>query len=161
MLSVRPLVVADGYVVGGNMRLLALKELGYREVEVIDVSDWTKAQRDEFMIKDNLSFGDWDWDLLANEWDAMDLEAWGLDVWTDDVDVAPGLTDKDELPDKAGIELKTQPGDIWQLGNHRIMCGDCTKPENLAKLFDGEKADLIHADPPYGMGKQKDGVLGS
>ena len=158
MLSVRPLVVADGYVVGGNMRLLALKELGYREVEVIDVSDWTKAQRDEFMIKDNLSFGDWDWDLLANEWDAMDLEAWGLDVWTDDVDVAPGLTDKDELPDKAGIELKTQPGDIWQLGNHRIMCGDCTKPENLAKLFDGEKADLIHADPPYGMGKQKDGV---
>ena len=56
MLSVRPLVVANGYVVGGNMRLRALKELGHKEVEVIDVSDWTQAQRDEFMIKDNLNY---------------------------------------------------------------------------------------------------------
>jgi len=84
MLSVRPLVVADGYVLGGNMRLLVLKELGYREVDVIDVSDWTKAQRDEFMIKDNLSFGDWDWDILANEWDVTDLNEWGLDLWDEE-----------------------------------------------------------------------------
>lgn len=67
MLEVRPLVVADGVVVGGNMRLRALQDLGYKEVPVIDVTNWTQAQRDEFMIKDNVSFGDWDWDVLANE----------------------------------------------------------------------------------------------
>ena len=159
MLSVRPLVVANGYVVGGNMRLRALKELGHKEVEVIDVSDWTQAQRDEFMIKDNLNYGDWDWDILANEWAAGDLNNWGLDVWPDDLFTEePGLTDKDSIPDKAGIELNTKPGDIWVLGKHRIMCGDCTNPQNLAKLFGDKKANLIHADPPYGMGKESDGV---
>ena len=97
MLSVRPLVVADGYVVGGNMRLLVLKELGYREVEVIDVSDWTKAQRDEFMIKDNISFGDWDYDMLANEWDVTDLEDWGLDLWQQE--------EPKEEPKQRGIKI--------------------------------------------------------
>lgn len=81
MLEVRPLVVADGVVVGGNMRLLALKDLGYREVSVIDVTEWTQEKRDEFMIKDNLSFGDWDYDLLANEWNIDDLTDWGMDLW--------------------------------------------------------------------------------
>jgi hypothetical protein len=81
MLEVRPLVVADGVVVGGNMRLLAMKDLGYREVSVIDVTEWTQEKRDEFMIKDNLSFGDWDYDLLANEWNIDDLTDWGMDLW--------------------------------------------------------------------------------
>ena len=158
MLDVRPLVVADGIVVGGNMRLRALQELKVEEVPVIDVTEWTQAQRDEFMIKDNLTFGDWDYDILANEWEGTDLQEWGLDIWADDVPPAPGLTDKDEIPEQDQKEPKTKLGDVWQLGNHRIMCGDCTKEENLEKLFNGEKADLIHADPPYGMGKEKDGV---
>ena len=81
MLKVRPLVVADGIVVGGNMRLLAMKDLGYREVYAIDVSDWNQKERDEFMIKDNINFGQWDWDILANEWDNIELKEWGLDVW--------------------------------------------------------------------------------
>ena len=81
MLDVRPLVVANGYVVGGNMRLLAMKDLGYKEVPVIDVTDWTQGQRDEFMIKDNINFGEWDYDLLANEWEGTDLDDWGLDLW--------------------------------------------------------------------------------
>jgi|TARA_R100001163_G_scaffold40037_1_gene30378 hypothetical protein len=80
MLEVRPLVVADGVVVGGNMRLRALQDLGYKEVPVIDVTEWTQAQRDEFMIKDNVSFGDWDWDVLANEWEVDQLKDWGLYV---------------------------------------------------------------------------------
>ena len=158
MLDVRPLVVADGIVVGGNMRLRALQELKVEEVPVIDVTEWTQAQRDEFMIKDNLTFGDWDYDILANEWEGTDLQEWGLDIWADDVPPAPGLTDKDDIPEQDKTEPKTKLGDVWQLGNHRIMCGDCTKEENLEKLFNGKKADLIHADPPYGMGKQKDGV---
>lgn len=86
MLEVRPIVVADGIVVGGNMRLLAMKELGFREVTAIDVTDWTQGQRDEFMIKDNLNFGDWDYDLLANEWEGTDLEDWGLDLWQDNIE---------------------------------------------------------------------------
>jgi len=84
MLEVRPLVVAEGVVVGGNMRLLAMKDLGYREVSVIDVTEWTQEKRDEFMIKDNLSFGDWDYDLLANEWNIDDLTDWGMDLWDTD-----------------------------------------------------------------------------
>ena len=81
MLEVRPLVVAEGVVVGGNMRLLAMKDLGYREVSVIDVTEWTQEKRDEFKIKDNLNFGDWDYDLLANEWNIDDLTDWGMDLW--------------------------------------------------------------------------------
>ncbi|MAK37341.1 MAG: hypothetical protein CMC15_14395 [Flavobacteriaceae bacterium] len=84
MLEVRPIVVADGIVVGGNMRLLAMKDLGFREVTAIDVTDWTQGQRDEFMIKDNLNYGDWDYDLLANEWEGTDLEDWGLDLWQEE-----------------------------------------------------------------------------
>jgi DNA modification methylase len=158
MLSVRPLVVADGFVVGGNMRLLALKELGYREVEVIDVSDWTKAQRDEFMIKDNLSFGDWDYDLLANEWNIDDLTEWGMDLWDTEPEEMKGLTDEDDIPE-APQEPITKLGDVWILGEHRVMCGDSTSKEAVEILMDGKKATLIHADPPYGMGKEKDGVL--
>ena len=86
MLEVRPLVVAEGVVVGGNMRLLAMKDLGYREVSVIDVTEWTQEKRDEFMIKDNLSFGDWDYDLLANEWNIDDLTDWGMDLWDTEVE---------------------------------------------------------------------------
>ena len=83
MLEVRPIVVADGLVVGGNMRLRALQELGHKEVTILALSDWTQSQRDEFMIKDNLNFGDWDYDLLANEWEGTNLEDWGLDLWQD------------------------------------------------------------------------------
>tara|TARA_R110002095_G_scaffold94848_3_gene82828 strand:- start:192 stop:608 length:417 start_codon:yes stop_codon:yes gene_type:complete len=86
MLEVRPLVVAEGVVIGGNMRLLAMKDLGFREVSVIDVTEWTQEKRDEFMIKDNLSFGDWDYDLLANEWNIDDLTVWGMDLWDTEVE---------------------------------------------------------------------------
>ena len=100
MLEVRPIVVADGIVVGGNMRLLAMKEVGFREVTAIDVTDWTQGQRDEFMIKDNLNFGDWDYDLLANEWEGTDLDNWGLDLWQEE-------EEKEEQEDKflKGIKI--------------------------------------------------------
>jgi hypothetical protein len=68
------------------MRLLAMKDLGFREVSVIDVTEWTQEKRDEFMIKDNLSFGDWDYDLLANEWNIDDLTDWGMDLWDTEVE---------------------------------------------------------------------------
>ncbi len=102
MLEVRPIVIADGIVVGGNMRLRALKELGHKEVFTIDVTTWTQGQRDEFMIKDNLNFGDWDYDILANEWEGADLDDWGLDLWQnlDDIETSDAFTlpSNDKLP---------------------------------------------------------------
>ena len=152
MLEVRPLVVANGYVVGGNMRLLAMKDLGYKEVPVIDVTDWTQGQRDEFMIKDNINFGDWDYDLLANEWEGTDLAEWGMDLWETEVEEMQGLVDEDEVPDVIEDEEPiTKLGDVWQLGDHRVMCGDSTKTEDVEKLMDGNKADMVFTDPPYGV----------
>ena len=83
---VKPLIIADDFVIGGNMRLLAYKDLGYREVHVIDVTAWTQAKRDEFMIKDNTHFGSWNYDMLANEWDNLPLTEWGVAVWDTEVE---------------------------------------------------------------------------
>ncbi len=78
MLDIRPIVVNDDMIVlGGNMRLKACKEAGLKEVPVIKASDLTEEQQREFIIKDNVGFGEWDWDLLANDWDADSLEDWG------------------------------------------------------------------------------------
>jgi hypothetical protein len=84
MLSLRPMVIdAEGYVLGGNMRLRALQELGYKEIPddwVRRADDLTEEERQRFIIADNVGFGDWDWESLANDWDAGDLAAWGLEV---------------------------------------------------------------------------------
>lgn len=81
MMELRPIVVNDDMVVlGGNMRLKACKELGLKEVPVIKASDLTEDQQRQFIIKDNIGFGEWDWDLLANEWDAQELDEWGVEV---------------------------------------------------------------------------------
>ena len=150
MLEVRPIVVADGIVVGGNMRLLAMKDLGFREVTAIDVTDWTQGQRDEFMIKDNLNFGDWNYDMLANEWEGTDLAEWGMVLWETEVEEMKGLTDEDDIPE-APQEPITKLGDVWILGEHRVMCGDSTKVDDVEKLMKGSKADMVFTDPPYGM----------
>jgi len=84
MLEIRPIVVNDDMVVlGGNMRLKACKEAGLKEVPVIKVSDLSEEQQREFIIKDNVGFGEWDWDLLANEWDTDLLDDWGLELGVD------------------------------------------------------------------------------
>jgi len=81
MLELRPIVVNDDMIVlGGNMRLKACKEAGLKEVPIIKATDLSEEQQRAFIIKDNVGFGEWDWDALANEWDAEQLEEWGLDV---------------------------------------------------------------------------------
>lgn len=81
MLKLRPIVIDENNVVlGGNMRLRAIQELGIKEVEVLKASELTENQKQEFIIKDNIPFGEWDWDLLANEFEAEDLSEWGLDL---------------------------------------------------------------------------------
>jgi hypothetical protein len=82
MLDIRPIVVNDEMIVlGGNMRLKACIEAGLKEVSIIKASDLTPEQQNEFIIKDNVGFGEWNWDDLANEWDSEQLNEWGLDVW--------------------------------------------------------------------------------
>ena len=82
MLNIRPIVVnSDMIVLGGNMRLKACKEAGLDEVPIIRADNLTEDQQRQFIIKDNVGFGEWDWDMLANEWDSVELEDWGLDVW--------------------------------------------------------------------------------
>ena len=103
MLRIRPLVVDENNIVlGGNMRLRALKELAYKKVPVIQVKDLTKEQKKEFIIKDNVGFGEWDYDILANEWDSNELNEWGLDIpeFPEQKDLS------DELEQKFKIEVE-------------------------------------------------------
>lgn len=151
MLDIRPIVVNDDMIVlGGNMRLKACKEAGLKEVPVIKVSDLTEEQQREFIIKDNVGFGEWDWDLLANEWDTDLLEDWGLDLDFDPADDNEGLTDEDAVPE-VPEEPVSKVGDIWLLGEHRVMCGDSTNGGDVALLMNGSTADMVFTDPPYGI----------
>ena len=158
MLEARPIVVnPEMVVIGGNMRFKACKAAGLKEAPVY-MATWGETKDREFIIKDNVSSGENDFDILANEWDAEELNEWGLDVWTGEPEETEGLTDPDDVPE-APEEPKTKLGDLYILGEHRFLCGDSTKAEDVEKLMNGEKAVLVHADPPYGMGKEKDGVL--
>jgi len=151
MLEARPIVVnPDNIVLGGNMRLKACKAAGLTEAPVY-IASWEEAKANAFIIKDNVGFGEWDWDILANEWDATELEEWGLDVWQPDEEPTEGLTDPDEVPE-VPEEPKTKLGDLYILGEHRLLCGDSTKAEDVEKLMNGEKADMVFTDPPYGIG---------
>jgi len=105
MLKLRPIVVNDDMVVlGGNMRLKACKEAGLKEVSIIKASSLTEQQQKEFIIKDNIGYGEWEWDTLANEWDAEQLNDWGLDVpvFNKDVDLENFFEQSDELKEDKG-----------------------------------------------------------
>lgn len=152
MLKLRPIIVDENMIVlGGNMRLKASKDAGLKEVWIEIAEGLTEEQKKEFIVKDNVGFGEWEWDMLANEWDSVQLAEWGLDVWENEDDKEPeaGLIDDDEIPEIK--ESKVKRGDIWQLGEHRVMCGDSTSSDDVAKLMNGEKADMVFTDPPYGM----------
>jgi ParB-like chromosome segregation protein Spo0J len=101
MLQLRPIVVNEDMVVlGGNMRLKACKEAGLKEVQIIKATDLSEEQQRAFIIKDNVGFGEWDWDALANEWDAELLTEWGLDVWKAPAEVDYSILDEaDDLDD--------------------------------------------------------------
>ena len=165
MLELRPIVVDQhSTVVGGNMRYRALEHLGYVEVDdswIKRVEDFTEAELREFIIKDNLAFGDWDWDELANSWDEQDLTDWGLDfpdfALESGLDEEPKVEDEDEveklLEDVGKVESRVNPGEIWQLGRHKIACGDSTIESNVIALL-GDQFDevgMVWADPPYGI----------
>jgi DNA modification methylase len=150
MVNVRPIVVnQDMVVLGGNMRLKAMKEAGWKEAPV-HIVDWDEQKQREFIIKDNVGFGEWDWQMIANEWDVTEVEDWGLDV--PNLETAEELNaeeDDFDVPDEVQTDIVL--GDLFEIGEHRLLCGDSTDSDQVAKLMNGEKADMVFTDPPYNI----------
>ena len=159
MLELRPIVVDENNIIlGGNMRYKACIEAGLKEIFILKAEDLTEQQKDEFIVKDNVGFGEWDWDILANEWDTDKLQDWGLDLPLDvSVQELEAEEDDYEIPNEINTDIVL--GDLFEIGEHRLLCGDSTDSDQVAKLMNGEKADMAHNDPPYGMKKEKEGVL--
>ncbi len=148
MLDLRPIVVdANMVVLGGNMRLKACVAAGLKEVPIVVADNLTEEQQAEFIIKDNVGFGEWDWDLLANEWDEQLLQEWGLDLPFDNTPVLEAEEDDYEAPSEIKTDIVI--GDLIEIGNHRLLCGDSTDSDAVARLMDGQKADMVFTDPPY------------
>lgn len=151
MMELRPIIVnAEWVTLGGNMRLRALQELGYKEIPEnwVQQAALSDQRQREFIVKDNLGFGDWDWDVLANEWDEVELTEWGLEFpGSDDPEPTPGQTDPDDIPEN--VEAITKPGDLWVLGEHRLLCGDSTNADDVARLMSGAIAEVLFTSPPY------------
>ena len=148
---VQPIVVdRDGVIVIGHCRALAAKKLGMEEVPCVCVDDLTPEQVNALRLVDNKSNeSDWDFDLLAEELPGLDLSAfdfdWGL---RDELDNSVVEDDYDPAPP---AEPKSKLGDVYQLGNHRLMCGDSTSLADVQKLVGGAQMDLLLTDPPYGV----------
>ena len=160
MLEKRPIIVDENMVVlGGNMRLRACKSAGLFEVWIDKAIGWSEEQKREFIVKDNVGFGEWDWDILANDWDADDLQNWGLEL-PDMFEPEPEAEEDDyEEPDDLQVDVVL--GDLIEIGNHRLLCGDSTDSDQVAKLMDGKKADMVFTDPPYGINVVKNDKVGA
>ena len=144
-------------VLGGNMRLRAYRELGWKEVPCCILPDGMPAGKlREIVIQDNNPFGETDWDMIANEWDVEELKDWGVDLpesWNTSEAEEQKEAEEDDFSDEDAekADPRVKPGEIWQLGEHRLMCGDSTDAASVALLMEGEKADMVFTDPPYGV----------
>lgn len=164
MLRLRELLVVEHgnkfVVIGGNMRMRACKELGMTEVpcKVLPAETPTEKLR-EYAIKDNNAFGETDWEIITNEWNTAELQDWGFEIpadWAAGVESETQSTEvvEDDFDEDAAVEPVCKPGEIWKLGRHRLMCGDSTDAAQVARLMDGELADLWLTDPPYNVAIQ-------
>lgn len=163
MLSLRELIVMDsgdknvGYVIiGGNMRFRAMKELGYKEAPTkILPSDFPVDKARRIILKDNASFGETDFDALLSDWSIEDISSAAIDIPDiDDPHMEEAEDAEEDNFDVAGNIPKVaqaKDGDIYRLGEHRLICGDSTKQEYINALMDGEAADLLVTDPPYNV----------
>ena len=151
MLEIRPIVVNDDMIVlGGNMRLKACQEAGLKEVPIIKASNLTEEQQREFIIKDNVGFGEWDWNDLANNWESEKLQEWGLDIPGFEAEVLEAEEDDFAVPE-AGIETDIVVGDLFEIGNHRLICGNATNSQDWVKL-NIQKNTCTFTSPPYNAG---------
>ena len=162
----KPIVVnSKGIIVAGNGTMMAAKMLNWSSVEIVR-TDLEGAEAIAYAIADNRTaeLAGWDEAALAQQLAALqidDEELANIAGFTDAEIEAMILDGKeieeDEVPEPP-VDPITKTGDLWLLGTHRVLCGDSTKAEDVARLMNGSKAQMIHADPPYGMGKEKDGV---
>lgn len=174
MLELREVIAYDNdgqlIVICGNMRLRALQELGIKEVPTKILPKDTPIEKlKAYTIKDNVWFGEHDWELLANEWDVGQLADWGLDIDTPkEVDAEKELIE-DVIPEEDD-EIFVQHGDVYKLGNHTLMCGDSMNEDDIKTLLEGKNDAITHciSDPPYwiaynpdrhGMIKNDDKIL--
>ena len=169
--STMPVLVDEqGGIIAGHGRVLALKSLDQEEVGVIVAAGWSDAKKRAYVIADNqlaLNAG-WDEAMLAAEMAALDKAGFQLDLIGFDADrLLALLAEEDDKGKQKDKEEEAPPppavptsktGDVWLCGAHRVMCGDSTNAADVARLMGGQKGQLLHADPPYGMGKEADGV---
>jgi site-specific DNA-methyltransferase (adenine-specific) len=152
MLAIRPIVVnTDMVVLGGNMRLKACKEAGLKEVPIIIADNLTEEQQREFLIKDNVSGGEWDWQMLANDWDTEQLNDWGLDIPNFEPEQVLEAEEDDFNVPEGGIETDIVIGDLFEIGEHKLLCGSSTEIETWEKLFGDKLCDMVMTDPPYNV----------
>jgi hypothetical protein len=131
-------------IIGGNMRFRAMQDLGIKEAPCkIIPADTDVEKLKAYTIKDNAGFGEWDWDDLANEWCDAPLSDWGVDVWEASEEEeaqneeTTDVKEDDFDEEKDTVVCRCKRGDVWQLGNHRVMCGDSTSEEDVTKLRGG------------------------
>ena len=152
---VAPIIVdEDGVILAGHTRYKALQQLGYETADVLIKSGMTEEQKKKYRLLDNKTseLAGWDYNLLEMELDGLDFGSLDLD-WGIDMEEAPEVAE-DNYEVAPPEEPKSKPGDIYQLGRHRLMCGDSTDKETVELLMDGKKADMVFTDPPYGYNYQ-------
>ena len=157
------LIDEKGMIIAGHGRLMASKQLEMEEVPCIELKGLTEAQKKAYIIADNkmaLNAG-WDEELLKLELENLkeldfDLDLTGFDTSELDAILDSELEEQEIIEDEVPEEPKAKLGDIYQLGNHRLMCGDSTSEEDVEKLLDGNKIDMLYTDPPYGMNLDTD-----
>ena len=155
MLELREVIAYDNngelVVIAGNMRLKACQDVGLKEIPTKILPQNTPIEKlKAYTIKDNVAFGEHDWNELANSWDVEELTEWGLDIPNFDVNNLEAEEDDFAVPD-GGTETDIVLGDLFEIGEHRLLCGDSTDSDQVAKLMNGQKADMVFTDPPYGM----------
>ena len=143
----------EDIIIGGHQRIKVAKDLNIEKVPTVEL-DLTYDKERELNIRLNKNSGEWDYDVLANGFEMDELMEWGFNEdelvgFAPDEEEVKGLTDDDDVPDD--VEPVCKLGDLYQLGEHRLLCGDSTKKEDVEKLMDGKKADMVFTDPPYLM----------
>jgi len=152
---VEPIIVNENedrknFIVGGHFRVRELKKLGYKEVDCVLVNLSIQDEK-ELNIRLNANTGEWDFNILANNFELEEINDWGLEVPDMNIEVEELQAKEDDFDGEPPAEPITVLGDLYEIGDHKLLCGDSTCSDTVAKLMNGEKADMVFTDPPYNV----------